>query len=85
MGDAMIKALAAKGGVIQISFGCSFLTHAANQWYVDMRKARDAWGAEMGVADGSQKWKDWTKTYRAQHDFPCLLPFWPLPEPFVAT
>ena len=70
MDDDMIRALAAKGGVIQISFGCSFLTHVANQWYVDMRRERSDWGEENGVGDGTAEWQAWTKTYRAEHDFP---------------
>jgi len=43
MSDDMIRRLARDGGVIQINFGSSFLTGAANQWFVDMVKERTAW------------------------------------------
>jgi membrane dipeptidase len=43
MSDDMIRRLARDGGVIQINFGSSFLTQAANQWYMDMLKEREQW------------------------------------------
>ena len=47
MDDAMIKALAKNGGVVQINFGSSFVTQMANQ-YGALRKAA---AKHAGVAD----------------------------------
>jgi membrane dipeptidase len=71
MSDEMIKALADKGGVIQVNFGSSFLTAEANAWYEQMDKARDAF-AEAGGFDGeSPEVTQFVKSYREAH----LLPY----------
>jgi len=70
MSDEMIKALAAKGGVIQINFASSFLTKTARDWSDTMDKAQKAWLAETGNAEYSAAAKEWEKAYRVEHPFP---------------
>ena len=66
MSDEMIKAMAAKGGVIQINFGSSFITDEARMWYDNMGKARDAWKLEHEGED----WRSFSTDYREEHPFP---------------
>jgi len=70
MSDDMIRALAANGGVIQINFGSSFLTQAAQEWYTVMHAARDAWLAETGFTEDSPEAKAWEKAYRDETPLP---------------
>ena len=70
MSDEMIKALAAKGGVIQINFGSMFVTEAANAWFVEMRAARKAWLAETGHSEESAEATAWEDAYHAEKPFP---------------
>ena len=70
MSDDMIRALARNGGVIQINFGSVFLTGAANQWYLDMDKARKAWLAETGSQPGSEQANAWDAQYRKDKPLP---------------
>lgn len=70
MSDEMIQALAAKGGVIQINFGSSFLTMAANDWYKSMDGVREAWLAETGNLEGSEEAKAWEAAYRVVNPMP---------------
>lgn len=63
--DARIRALAAKGGVVQINFGSSFLTAAANKNALDGFLAQAAFVKEKGVDENSPEAKafeaEWTK------------------------
>jgi len=70
MSDDMITALAAHGGVIQINFGSSFLTHEAQQYYDAWDAARDAYLKEHGYAEESPEAREFLKQYRAEHPFP---------------
>ncbi|MEJ2385695.1 MAG: membrane dipeptidase, partial [Xanthomonadales bacterium] len=70
MSDDMIKALAAKGGVIMINFGSSFLTDEARRWYEDMDAAREAWLAQNGQDEHSPERRNFARQYREQHPFP---------------
>ncbi|PKL98654.1 MAG: peptidase M19, partial [Gammaproteobacteria bacterium HGW-Gammaproteobacteria-7] len=45
LSDELIKAIAAKGGVVHINFGSAFLTQAANAYFDASRAARTAWQA----------------------------------------
>lgn len=56
MDDAMIKALAKNGGVIQINFGSSFVVSQANQWGLQFKAALAA--APKGTDE---------KTFRAEY------------------
>ncbi|MFC1696348.1 dipeptidase [Pseudomonadota bacterium] len=68
MTDEMIRAMADKGGVIQINFGSSFLTEPAMTWYEQMDEA-DAFLAanELEELDDPDAFRE---SYRAEHPFP---------------
>lgn len=70
MSDEMIRALAAKGGVIMINFGSTFLTAEAQQWYERMVADRKAWLAENGVDEHGPEVERFQAEYREQHPFP---------------
>lgn len=70
MSDEMIEAMAAKGGVIQINFGSSFLTDEARMWYENMDAAREAWLAQNEVDEHSPERRDFARRYREQNPFP---------------
>ena len=70
MSDEMIKALAARGGVIMINFGSTFVTAEANAWQTAHSAARKAWLAEHGyVAEGPEA-TQFSKDYTVGHPFP---------------
>ena len=62
----MIRRLGRDGGVIQINFGSSFLTEAANQWYMTMFTERGEW---------TQAWKDSQADPEATPDEEALAAF----------
>ena len=70
MSDEMIRAMAAKGGVIMINFGSSFLTEPANQWFDDMDAARAAWLEEHGYDEHSPERSKFNQRYRDENPFP---------------
>ena len=70
MSDEMIRAMAAKGGLIMINFGSSFLTDEARQWYDDMGDARSAWMTEHGFDEHSPERRNFSSDYRKEHPFP---------------
>lgn len=70
MSDEMIEALAARGGIIMINFGSSFLTEDARQWYEVMGKAREAWVEETGSDTDGPEIGEWMKAYLAENPFP---------------
>lgn len=70
MSDDMIKALAERGGVIQINFGSSFLTEEARVWYDDMGDARDSYLEENGLGKESEEAGAFQKSYRDAHPMP---------------
>jgi len=70
MSDEMIEALAAKGGVIQINFGSSFLTQEARQWYDEMGEAREAFLKQNGLDEHGDEAEQFEKTWRESHPMP---------------
>jgi len=74
MSDEMIKALADKGGVIQVNFGSSFLTEEGRQWYETMDEVRDAFKEKNGLdeedAGYSEAMKNFGDSYRIENPFP---------------
>ncbi len=70
MSDEMIVALAKNGGVIQINFGSSFLTAAANEWMAVMSAARTAWLENTGNGAESDAAKQWASAYRETSPLP---------------
>ncbi len=70
MSDEMIQALAAKGGVIMINFGSSFLTQPAREWFDAMVAARKAFLAANGLDEHDGAAEQFQLDYRAEHPFP---------------
>lgn len=68
--DALIKAIAQKGGVVQVNFGSSFITAAANRWSVEHDAARTAWRNGEGKDADDAAREAWEEGYRAEHPFP---------------
>lgn len=70
MSDDMIRALAEKGGVIQINFGSTFVTQRANAWSSEFSTHRNAWLKEKDLEDNETAAEAFTAGYRAAHPFP---------------
>ena len=70
MSDEMIKAMAEKGGVIQINFGSSFVTEEAMKWYDQMGAARSAWLEEHGYSEDSKERSLFKEIYLEENPFP---------------
>lgn len=70
MSDDMIKALASRGGVVQVNFGSSFDTAAARSWSETFEAAAKVYLAEQRVAPFSPESQAFAKAYRAEHPFP---------------
>jgi membrane dipeptidase len=70
MSDEMIRAMAEKGGVIQINFGSSFITDEARMWYENMDEARDAWMEEHDYGEDSPERRAFRDGYLAENPFP---------------
>ena len=70
MSDEMIEALAAKGGVIMINFGSSFLTEEARQWYDRMDAEREKFLQQNGLDEHGEEADAFQERYREAHPFP---------------
>jgi len=70
MSDEMIKAMAAKGGVVQINFGSSFITDEARRWFDVMGEARKEWMTENNYAEDSPERRNFKDIYVKEHPFP---------------
>jgi membrane dipeptidase len=70
MGDDMIRALAAQGGVVQINFGSTFLTERANSWWNEYKAKRDAWLTERGLEDDADAAAGFYAGYTVHDPFP---------------
>lgn len=70
MSDDMIRALALRGGVIQVNFGSSFDTAAARSWSEAFEAAAKVYQAERQIAPFSPESQAFAKAYRAEHPFP---------------
>ncbi len=68
--DDRIRALADKGGVIQINFGSGFLTAAANAWSLKEFFAEREFRAASGAAEGSPELDAWRAAYVEKDPFP---------------
>lgn len=68
--DALIRAIAAAGGVVQINFGSAFVTADANAWSTRFDAARSAWREQPGHGKGSPEEEAWEKDYRAREPYP---------------
>jgi membrane dipeptidase len=71
MSDEMIQALAAKGGIIMINFGSSFLTAKANAWQQKFSAARDNLRSQLGSDDEDDpRVQAFADHYRSKLPFP---------------
>ena len=70
MSDEMIKALADKGGVIQINFGSSFLTREGREWFDVMGEARKLYLEDNGFDEHGEEANKFRETFREDHPFP---------------
>ena len=68
--DELIRALAARGGVIQVNFGSTFLTKEANAWSKAYNDLRDKYLEEHGYEKNGPEDKEFEKQYRAEDAFP---------------
>ncbi len=53
--DEMVKKIGARGGVVMINFGSGFILRDANEHYGKRMKAAEAFAAELGVPQDSEK------------------------------
>ncbi len=70
MNDEMIRALAARGGVIQINFGSAFLTAEANAWSETYYAERKALLEKTGWDKDGEEIDTWGKRYRTATPYP---------------
>ncbi|WP_375765330.1 dipeptidase [Archangium gephyra] len=68
--DELIRALAAKGGVVMINFGSVFLTQAANDYERQVGEAVETFGKARGLTRGSPEIRTFLETYRREHPAP---------------
>lgn len=68
--DALIKAIAERGGVVQVNFGSAFLTAAAQQWSDAYDAASTRWREETGSSGDDAAAQQWASAYRKQHPHP---------------
>jgi membrane dipeptidase len=70
LSDELIKAIADKGGVVQINFGSTFLTKAAHAWSTAESAAKKEFLAANGFTGDGGAASTWSETYLAEHPFP---------------
>jgi len=69
MSDEMIRALAAKDGVIQISMGSTFLTQDARQWSIEFAESKQKLQEKFGPFDAADE-AGHERRYREMHPYP---------------
>jgi membrane dipeptidase len=69
LSDELIRAIAAKSGVVQVNFGSAFVTEEANRTLMEGWKAVAAWAEEHGVEEGSPEAEAYTEEWKAAHPF----------------
>ena len=70
MDDALLKAMAKKGGVIQINFGSTFVDNDARSWQTEYIAQRNVYLTENKLDRFSAEAKQFTADYRKQKPFP---------------
>jgi membrane dipeptidase len=70
MSDDMIKRLAQYDGVIQINFGSTFISGAANDWWKQFDAERDAYVDQHGIKPMSDEARAYRDQYREKNPFP---------------
>jgi membrane dipeptidase len=70
LSDELIRAMAAKGGVVMINFGSTFLTPAANAYEGEFRKAVQAFAQERGLTREHPEVRAFATSYLREHPLP---------------
>ena len=70
MSDEMVRALGANGGVVQINFGSSFLTRAAQDYQREADKAALAFSFANRLDEGDPRIREFLESYRESHPYP---------------
>jgi membrane dipeptidase len=70
LSDELIRAMAAKGGVVMINFGSGFLIRNATAYEDKRRKATMAFAAERGLTASHPEVKAFHERYQLQHRYP---------------
>ena len=65
--DALVKRIAANGGVVMVNFGSAFVTAAANDYFFKRWKAIRGFAEENGVPRDHQSVKTFGKSYDEKH------------------
>lgn len=68
--DELIKAVASKGGVVQINFGSAFLTQQAQEWYGTFDEARSAFLEQQEVDADSEAAATFSANYLEHRPYP---------------
>lgn len=68
--DELIRAVAAKGGVVMINFGSAFLTQTFNAYEQEGRKAVMAFAQERGLTPESPEVRAFVESYMREHPAP---------------
>ena len=68
--DELIQAIAARGGVVQINFGSTFITQEAHAWSTAESAAKKAYAAANGLDADSEAVTAFSKRYLEEHPFP---------------
>lgn len=70
MSDEMVKAMAQRGGVIQINYGSSFLHQPARDYGTARTAAVKAYQETHNLADGDPALREYYTQYTADHPYP---------------
>ena len=70
LSDDMVRAVGKNGGVVQINFGSTFLTKAANEYGMERQKAIAAFAEEKGLAEDAPEVEAFADAWGAEHAFP---------------
>ncbi|QRK06927.1 dipeptidase [Archangium violaceum] len=68
--DELIRAVAAKGGVVMINFGSAFLTQAANAYQEQFHKDITTFATTRGLKQDSPELKAFVESYLREHPAP---------------
>lgn len=69
LSDELIRAIAEKGGVIQVNFGSAFVTEEANRVLTEGWQAVQAWAEEHGVDRGSPEAREYAEQWREENAY----------------
>lgn len=70
LSDELIRAIARKGGVVQVNFGSAFLTARANAYSTRFQADRDKWAEETGKPKDGPEAERFEADYRERSPYP---------------